>query len=120
MITGTVNSRLEILIDLPVLNSIGQAQDVLDTGFTGSLTLPPIIITSLGLPWRSQGQAVLGNGSVEQFDIYIAMVLWDGISRQILVQAIDTPPLIGMALLSGYDLRARVKAGGDVQIESIP
>ena len=41
-----------------------------------------------------------------------------------LSRALDHPigskPLIGMALLSGYDLRARVAVGGEVQIEAIP
>lgn len=44
MITGTVNGRLEIVIRLPVRDSAEQEQEVeaiLDTGFTGSLTLPP-------------------------------------------------------------------------------
>jgi len=123
MIPGTVNARLEILIRVPIRNAAAQEQEVeavLDTGFTGSLTLPPMLITGLGLAWRSRGNAVLANGTVEQFDIYAATVLWDGMPRPILVQAIDTAPLLGMALLAGYDLRARVVAGGGVQIEAIP
>jgi hypothetical protein len=40
--------------------------------------------------------------------------------RPILVQAIDTAPLLGMALLEGYDLHARVIGGGGVQLEAIP
>ncbi len=123
MITGTVNARLEILIRVPIRNATGHEQEVeaiLDTGFTGSLTLSSALIASLSLPWRSRGNAVLANGNVEQFDIYAATVLWDGRPRQILVQAIDTAPLLGMALLAGYDLRVRVVVGGGVQIEAIP
>ena len=123
MITGTVNARHEILIRVPVRNAAGQEQEVetiLDTGFTGSLTLPSARIASLGLLWRSRGNAVLANGNIEQFDIYAATVAWDGLPRQILVQAIETAPLLGMALLAGYDLRVRVTVGGSVQIEVIP
>jgi clan AA aspartic protease len=123
MILGSVNARLEILIRISILNAAAQEQEVeaiLDTGFTGSLPLPPTLITNLGLPWRSRANAVLANGTVEQFDIYAGTVLWDGMPRQILVQAIDTAPLLGMALLEGYDLRARVIVGGDVQLEAIP
>ncbi len=34
-----------------------------------------MLIAGLGLPWRSRANAVLANGTVEQFDIYAATVL---------------------------------------------
>src|SRR5207253_11506880 len=108
---------------LPVRNSAGQQQEVeavFDSGFTGSLTLPPSLIASLGLPWRSRSSAILANGRVEQIDIHAGAIIWDGISRPILIQALDNVPLLGMALLVGYDLRARVTVGGLVQIEAAP
>lgn len=123
MISGTVNASHEILIPVPVRDAAAkerQIEAVLDTGFNGSLTLPPALIAGLGLTWRSRGQAMLANGNVEQFDIYAATVVWDGTPRRVLVQAIDTAPLLGMALLVGYDLRARVIDGGAVAIEAIP
>ncbi len=123
MITGTVNARYEMIIRLPVRDSAGQEQDVetvLDTGFTGSLTLTPSMIASLGLSWRSCASVILADGRVEQFDIYAATIVWDGMPRSILLQAIDTDPLLGMELLVDYDLRARVRAGGIVQIEAVP
>jgi clan AA aspartic protease len=123
MIAGTVNARFEIVINLPVRDSIGREQQVetiLDSGFTGSLTLPPSIIANLALPWRSRSSAILANGMVELFDLYVATIIWDGLPRRILVQAIDNVPLLGMALLAGYDLHARVVVGGFVQIEAVP
>ena len=123
MITGIVNARPEIVIRLPVRDAAGVEQEIeaiLDTGFSGALTLPPALIASLGLSWRSRSCAILADGSVQQFDIYAATVIWDGMPRPILIQAIDTAPLLGMALLGGYDLRVRVAVGGSVQIEAIP
>lgn len=123
MIAGTVNARYELLIRLPVRNASGQEQEVeavLDTGFTGSLTLPPAVIAHLGLPWLSREEAILANGAVEEFDIYAATVVWDGVARRTLVQAVEAVPLLGMTLLVGYDLRARITVGGLVQIEAIP
>ncbi len=123
MITGTVNARPEILIRLAVRDAAGveqQIDTILDTGFNGALTLPPGLIASIGLTWRSRGNAILADGSVQQFDIYAATVIWDGVPRQILIQAIDTAPLLGMALLVGHDLRVRVAVGGSVEIEAIP
>ena len=58
MITGVVNARHEAMIRLSVHYANGQAQEVeaiLDTGFSGSLTLPPAVIAALGLPWRTRG-----------------------------------------------------------------
>jgi predicted aspartyl protease len=123
MITGAVNASHEIVIRLPVRDAAGQARDVeviLDSGFDGALTLPPPLIATLGLTWRSRSSAILANGAVEQFDVYTATVIWDGTPRRILVQAIDTPPLLGMALLVNHDLRVRVQAGGAVEIEAVP
>jgi hypothetical protein len=57
---------------------------------------------------------------VVQFDIYTATIIWDGVARPIVIQAIDNVPLLGMALLAGHDLRARVAVGGAVEIEAVP
>jgi predicted aspartyl protease len=64
MITGAVNARLEATIRLPVRDAAGQDHEIeaiVDTGFTGSLTLPPVVIAGLGLAWRSRGQAFLAD-----------------------------------------------------------
>jgi clan AA aspartic protease len=122
MITGTVNSLHEVVVMLPVRDSTNQEYEIeaiLDTGFTGSLTLPPALVERLGLRWRSRSSAILANGNVEEFDIHVATVNWDGAERQILIQAIENVPLLGMAMLVGYDLRARVLEGGRVEIEKV-
>ena len=123
MVTGTVNARLEAMIRLTVYGPGGQHEDVeavVDTGFNGSLTLPLAVIVKLGLPWRSRGSAILANGSLDHFDIYTGTVIWDGVSRKILVEAADTDPLIGMRLLAGYHLGIETVAGGSVKIKSLP
>jgi clan AA aspartic protease len=123
VITGLVNARHEAEIKLTVQNARGQEHEietVLDKGFTGSLTLPPSIIGILGLPWHSKSSAILANGNVENCDIHSAMIVWDGLQKPILVQAIDNIPLLGMALLVDYELTMRVQAGGPVTIQRIP
>jgi len=50
MISGTVTSLLEMVIPLPVRDSTGTIHEievVVDTGFTGSLSLPRSVIGSL-------------------------------------------------------------------------
>ena len=93
---------------------------VLDTGFNGSLTLPPALIASLRLPWLTKEEVELADGRAEWVDVYRGTVVWDGSDRQIEIERIDGPILLGMALLTGYDLRVRVVVGGAVEIEAIP
>lgn len=123
MIIGVVNTHTEATIRLPVRAADGrelEMEGVLDTGFNGSLTLSPAVIRSLGLRWRTRGLVMLANGSEDHCDIYAATVIWDGRPRNILVEAADTDPLIGMALLYGHTLHMQVVEGGSVVIEPLP
>ena len=52
MITGTVNANREAIIHLIALGPQGHQQEieaVIDTGFTGFLTMPPALVAVLGL-----------------------------------------------------------------------
>jgi predicted aspartyl protease len=96
MIWGVVNVHHEAIIPLSVRDATGQDRQIdaiVDTGFNGSLTLPPSEIAVLGLPWRNFGQATLANGAVDVFDSYSATIVWDGAPRQILVEEAATHPL---------------------------
>lgn len=65
MIQGTVTADREPIVRIVVRDTSGQdhAHDaVVDTGFTGWLTLPPSVIASLNLPWREWGAGILANG----------------------------------------------------------
>jgi predicted aspartyl protease len=123
MITGMVTATPEVVITLPVFDSSGLDHLVdfaLDTGYSGWLTLPPALIATLGLRWRMQGQVLLPNGTIERVENYDAVVEWDGSPRAVIVQAVDTQPLLGMKALLGHDLRVRVAPGGAAEIEAIP
>jgi clan AA aspartic protease len=122
MIIGAVNADREAIIHLVVRGPDGQEQEVeavIDTGFTGFLTLSPSLIAFLGLEWRGQAHAILDDGSVQAFDVYAATVIWDGQPRTVEVDAADTDPLIGMGLIYRYDLRIHVVEGGTVTIEAL-
>src|SRR5439155_7970057 len=111
MITGKVTANRQAVIRLTLRGPGGQVQRitaVIDTGFDGWLTLPPSLIVQLGLPWRRRGLAILADGSTSVCDIYEGIVVWDRGRRRIPVDEADTTPLVGMALLDGYELKAEV------------
>lgn len=121
MITGVVNTDYEAVISLQVQGPSGQEREVhavIDTGFNGFLTLPPVLVTALGLTRLSRGRAILANGLEDIFDIYGVTVLWDGQPRYIETDSVDTTPLVGMALLKGYDLHIQVVDSGRVVIQT--
>ena len=60
MIEGVVNSTYEAVIPLYLRGPAGQAQEVeavIDTGFTGFVTLPPSLVTELGLVFMGTSEA---------------------------------------------------------------
>jgi clan AA aspartic protease len=122
MIYGVVNLRREATLPLVVGNSNGQRQaidTVIDTGFSGFLSLPSAIITNLDLPWSASNIVTLGDGSETLFDLYTATVIWDGQYREIYIAESETEPLLGMALLYGFRLQVDTIEGGIVKIEAL-
>ena len=123
MIYGVVNLRREATLPLVVGNANKQQQQVvdtvIDTGFSGFLSLPSAIIVALNLPWSASDIATLGDGSETLFDLYTATVIWDGQYREIYVAESETEPLLGMSLLYGYRLQVDAIEGGGVKIEAL-
>ena len=111
MIVGTVNNSNEAIIRLLVRGPEGferEIEAIIDTGFSGSLSLPSSIIAALGLSFRRIGRAILADGKERLFNIYEAIVEWDGKPRRIGVHAADTDPLVGMNLFYGFELTMQV------------
>ncbi len=122
MMMGSVNSRREAIIQFAVLGENNQRQAikaVIDTGYTGFLTLPSAIITRLGLTWYMQEEGILGDGSLCLFNVFEATVIWDGQIKSIEVNESETDPLVDMGLLEGYELNIQGIAGGLVTIKSL-
>ena len=121
MISGFVNANNEAVVSLLLQGPSGKKQAldaIVDTGFNGSLTLPPAVVKALGLRRVGRGQAVLANGLKQKFDICEATVLWDGQSRSVETDSLSNAPLIGMAMLKGHELLIEVEDGGRVFIEA--
>jgi clan AA aspartic protease len=120
MMIGNVNSRREAIIQFAVLGENNQRQAikaVIDTGYTGFLTLPSAIITTLELTWYMQEEGILGDGSLCIFNVFEATVIWDGQLKSIEINESETDPLVGMGLLEGYELNIQGFEGGLVTIK---
>ena len=120
MMQGRVNQNCEATLSLAIRNVdiIKSVDAVIDTGFSGFLTLPSDIIAELDLTWKGRDVATLGDGNSCIFEVYIASVIWDGEYRAIDIDESEPAPLIGMRLLRGYDLKIRTIEGGLVTIEA--
>jgi clan AA aspartic protease len=122
MMLGNVNARREAIIQLAVLGENNQRQGikaVIDTGYTGFLTLPSAIIAKLGLIWFMQEEGTLGDGSMCMFNVFEASIIWDGQIRLIEINESEADPLIGMGLLEGYELNIQGFSGGTVTIKAL-
>ncbi len=92
---------------------------LVDTSFASFLSLPSSVIADLELPWSCRDIGTLGDGSEVIFEMYTANIIWDGRIQVVDVAASEAEPLVGMALLSGYDLRTQAIEGGTVVIQDL-
>jgi clan AA aspartic protease len=119
MITGIVNADFESIIPLSICGSDGKVytqEAIVDTGFNGWLSLPPDLIAQLNLKWKRRGRAILGDGTECVFNVYEAVLIWDGKLLTIPIDEADSEPLVGMSLMEGYQLKIQVFEGGYVEL----
>ena len=122
MIQGSVTPNREATLCLTLLRADGdthQLDVIIDTGYTGWLTLSPEIARQLGLSFRRFERARLADGSEVAFSVYDATVLWDGEARVVHVDAVGVEPLVGMSMMDGYRISIDDKDGGAVTIEQL-
>ena len=92
------------MVTIEIMDAEGRLRPVevvLDTGFTGYLTLPPETIRQLGLTSVGQRTFELANGELYEFETYLAQVSWHARLTDAVVLRSDSEPLLGMALLWG-------------------
>lgn len=121
MIVGLVYRRApRIRLAIRGLRGLRQEiEAVVDTGYTGWLTLPPSVIRDLNLRWRTFGRGILADGGVSLFDVYHGKVEWDGRTRPVYADEFDATHLVGMALLRGFKFSMEVRFRGKVTIKRL-
>ena len=126
MIRGRVERNagggLEPWITISVEDDDGESHQIdviIDTAFTGCLTLLGAVIRRLGLVRQGEHEATLARGEVENFDYYAARILWHGHSRRVDVFESIDQSLLGTELLAGSRVIVDTWEGGDVTIEEV-
>ena len=122
MIRGKVNVNQQALISVDVMDGEGRPRSldvILDTGFTGYLSLPRESINQLGLSSIGQRTFELASGELFEFQVYLGSVSWHGRPSDVLILESDSVPLLGMTLLWGSRVTMDALNGGEVTIEEL-
>ena len=90
---------------------------IVDTGFSGYLTLPVSIIERLNLPQTDTEEASLADGSIIRFGAYQVTVDWDDEERTVTALAAEGSPLLGISMLMGSIGTFEFQEGGNVIFE---
>jgi predicted aspartyl protease len=120
MIHGRINSNLEAVAEIRLLDQQGHVQEfqcVLDTGFDGFLMLTAPDIQGLGLIPRGSRTIHLVDDIETSLPVYLGTVTWHDQQLEISILETEGQPLIGMALLENNTLTIQVWDGGEVRIE---
>ena len=121
MIAGGIRDGIEIIVPLELFDAGNQRQQidfVLDSGFTGYLSLSLDIVRRLGFSPRGTQEGKLADGSVSFCQLVTVTVIWNGIPRRLEAQILGEP-LIGTRLLKGFELRAEFVPNGEVTISEL-
>lgn len=116
--TGHVHEN-NALLTVPVL-APGQPplalEFVIDTGFTGFLTLPEAAAVALGLDFLRRMPANLADDSTINVSVYALSIVWNENVREVEVLATGRRPLLGTLLLQETQLSVQWAPGGPVQV----
>lgn len=115
MVTGQVTAAREVVFRFDIFDKHSEAHElrvILDTGFDGSLTLPPVLAEAFGLVAANEEAILVGGDEQQLVPTYEATIGWDGQQRSVTVYGLDTHPVIRMRLIYGYDVHFHAVDGG--------
>lgn len=122
--TGYVSlEEPELRMTVSVLDNRGTAfpvEVVIDTGFTGYMTLTIETVRTLRLERTRNRRMRLADGSARRVPTYYATIIWHGTPITVSALAMPGKPLIGMSLLLGSDVAMAVRQNGRVSITQPP
>ena len=120
---GAITGNRQALVAIDITGGEGRSRPievVLDTGFTGYLTLPTEPIRQLGL--RFVGQRTFELARTENSSSLrriLPQCCWHGRQKDALVLKSDSTPLLGMTLLWGSRVTLNAASDGLVTIDEL-
>ena len=109
-IRGTVTAAREPTIVLRFLPQRRHIPVLVDTGFSGELCLPLLLIKRLALEQYWREPFMLADGRIVHADVYKGQIEWFGQIRAVEVLALENPTgLIGTQLLRGCQLTVQFR-----------
>ncbi len=121
MMTGGVRDRhalLPVTFRLPGQPDL-MVEFVVDTGFTGELSLPSAAVAALQLPFLHRMPADLADDTTIDLAVHSGSIVWQGAERELRVVATGRRPLLGTSLLDGCELVAQFVDAGLVTIDTV-
>jgi predicted aspartyl protease len=73
----------------------------------------------MNLPFQFDLPATLADGSVVMLPVHEARVLWNDLEQRVPVLATGNRPLVGTALLDGFELTIPFRDGSIVSLETL-
>ena len=122
MIRGWIDGRRLIWVPLRVAadrENFATVEAVLDTGFSGTLTLPSDVARRLGLNSDHRTEVTLANNVPANLNSYSGFLIWHERLRAVPILESAGVPLLGTRLLAGSQLTAQFRNGGEVLIEEL-
>ena len=119
--TGRVSqlhALVPVIVRLPGQPDIS-IEFVVDTGFTGFLTLPLAAVTALSLDYIEDVSANLATDDDVSLPVHAATIVWNGVEREVRVLATGRRPLLGTGLLDSHEFVAQFVEGGLVTIDDL-
>ncbi len=105
MITGTItDGRPHVNLLIKGADAQALAEFTVDTGYSGTFTLPLEECLALGLTRKGIKNTTLADNSQIRLGIYRLTVIWDGEERDFEILAIGEERLLGTQALERYKL----------------
>ena len=101
--SGAVEVRMEV-------------EALLDSGFTGAVSVPLRVVEQLKLEWSGEHSVILGDASEVGVDLYEGMVYFAGRRYRCAVLATGDIPTVGMHLMQGLKVCFEATADGEIEI----
>ena len=96
---GTVSAQRQPIVTIKVRGILGRERVVdalLDTGFNGTLTLPPLMVLELGMPFRFARTIMLGDGTTQDVSSHRGHIIWEGVERPTTALSTGEQAIVGM------------------------